>query len=375
MLQYQREYNDIEDKCEKFLYEGTKKITTKSQVTSFFGDDLGGKSNFGDLTIFRGVSEAKWKIISSCQRTFLYGKVFGDDMRGFIRREIDALEESIDGLLKKYYEALGVPITDFIYLSFLQHYGAATTLIDFTRDCKTALWMAASNVQYSTSYADGIGNYFSLYWIDKEGQDKIPKILKKYKDGYVNMLSSYSIHKEVGIDAEYKFEKIVEDKDLLLKEILKFIKWDNGLDDSCLSKIKLGFIDTSNKSKYDKRLLEQFKEELQSAAKSLFENKSDSAYKKFKNISLYIFIETVRIANLNLVAQDGCFIHYLPDSYLKPLEENETMTGIIHCVDIHKSLAPFILEKLAKNEVRQESMFPDVEEMARDALKSAQSLE
>ncbi len=368
MLQYQREYNDLEGKCEKFLYEGIKQITTKSQVTSFFGDDLGGKSNFGDLTIFRGVSEAKWKIISSCQRAFLYGKVFGDDMGGFIRREIDALEESIDGLLKKYYEALGVPITDFIYLSFLQHYGAATTLIDFTRDCKTALWMAVHNVQYSPSYVNGIDNFFSIYWIDKESQKKIPNVLQKYENGYVNMLNR-------DVEIQHRFGDIVGGKDLLLKELLKFIKWDNGLDDSCLSKIKLGFIDTSNKSKYDKRLLEQFKEELQSAAKSLFKNKSDSAYKKFKNISLYIFIETVRIANLNLVAQDGCFIHYLPDSYLKPLEENETMTGMIHCVDIHKSLAPFILEKLAKNEVRQESMFPDVEEMARDALKSAQSLE
>ena len=373
------DYNTFEEKHLMFQYSDTKTITTESEFKSFFEEDLARNSNFGKLSIFRGVGEAKWKIISSCQRAFLSGKVPGENQELFIEKEIRHIEEVNDRLLPKYYHELGVPVTDFIYLSFLQHYGAATTLIDFSKNHKAALWMATNNIQYPIISENDIDNYFSIYWIDKEDYTKIPSILEKYQENYLRQAieitdSRYTDSSRNRYNLSSDLNNIIEDKKLVLNQALKFIKWDNGLEDSCLAKTKLGIIHTNNSSHHDRRhSLEQITDEMQKAARTLSKNMSHSAFKAFKNIASYLFNETVRIANLNLVAQEGCFIHYLPESYKTPLEEYNTMKGIIHCVDIHKSLAPFILNTLNQDGVNQKTMYPDTRDMAQYAFQNAQA--
>ncbi len=363
-----------------FKYSETKTITTESEFKSFFEEDLARKSNFGELSIFRGVGEAKWKIISSCQRAFLSGKVHGENQGLFIEKEIKHIEEANHRLLPKYYHELGVPVTDFIYLSFLQHYGAPTTFIDFSKSHKTALWMAANNIQYPIISERDIDQYFSIYWIDKEGQKKIPSVLEIYQENYLKHTveitdSPYSDSSKMRYSPSPDLDYIIDDKKLVLSQALKFIKWDNEREDSCLARIKLGIVHTNNMSHHDRRhSLEQITDEMLKTARGLSKNMSYSAFKAFKNIVYYLFNEVVRIANLNLVAQEGCFIHYLPVSYKTPLEEDSTMNGIIHCVDIHKSLAPFILNTLNQNGINQNIMYPNTKDMAQSAFQSAQSL-
>ena len=378
------DYNTFEEKHLMFQYSDTKTITTETEYKSFFDDDLARKGNFGKSPIFRGVGEAKWKIISSCQRAFLSGKVFKSTQSQFIDREITYLKEVLNGLLPKYYDELGVPVTDFIYLSFLQHYGAPTTFIDFSKSHKTALWMAANNIQYPIISERDIDQYFSIYWIDKEGQKKIPSVLENYQENYLKHTieitdSPYSDSNKMRYSPSPDLDYIIDDKKLVLSQALKFIKWDNERKDSCLARIKLGIVHTNNMSHHDRRhSLEQITDEIQKAARRLSNYMSKSAFKAFNNIVSYLFKETVRIANLNLVAQEGCFIHYLPESYKTPLEEDNTMKGKIHCVDIHKSLAPFILKNLNKdnvNGVNYNAMFPDTEKMAQQAFQCAQSLQ
>lgn len=373
-------YNTLEEKHSVFKYQDTKTITTETEFKSFFEDDLARKSNFGKSPIFRGVGEAKWKIISSCQRAFLSGKVFDSTQSQFIDREITYLKEVLNGLLPKYYDELGIPVTDFIYLSFLQHYGAATTLIDFTRNHNTALWMATNNIQYPIISEKDIDQYFSIYWIDKDGQENLPSILNIYRNSYLRYITDIvEKHGEndtkdnIGLNSKYSHT--LEGKRFFSANAFEFLKWDNGGTGACLAKIGLGLIYTKNMSKHNRRYsLEQVEEEMQTTATKLSERFSKRAIDAFKNIVSYLFNEVVRIANLNLVAQEGCFIHYLPKSYKTPLEEDNTMKGIIHCVDIHKSLVPFILNTLNQDGVNQKTMYPDTRDMAQSAFQSAQSL-
>ncbi len=68
-------------------------------------------------------------------------------------------------------------------------------------------------------------------------------------------------------------------------------------------------------------------------------------------------------ANLNLVAQDGRFLFYSDGT--NPLEEN------ISCVDIHKSLAPYIKKILEEKGITKETIYPQEETIAKKALQRA----
>ncbi len=368
------DYNTLAEKHIAFQDLETSVITTESEFLSF----LQAKGSCsGESLIFRGVKEAKWKITSSCQRAFLSGKVYGQNQVSFIAREIDNIKGAIGGLLPRYYDELGIPVTDFIYLSFLQHYGAPTTLIDFTQDLKTALWMAVSDIQYPAISQNDIDNYFSVYWIDSAGLAEIPIILDIYRSGYlqycVKAADDYADDNRMKFTINPELDNILESKHSVIEHALNFLKWKND-SPSCLAKTELGFIYTSNVSRHDKRhSLDQIKDEIQKVTYTLANRMSESALKAFKNIVNYLFNEVVKIVNLNLVAQRGCFIHYLPASCGTPLEEDKKMNGIIHCVDIHKSLKPFILKELGKDGICKSSMFPDTEKMAQYAFHNSQS--
>ena len=239
--------------------------------------------------------------------------------------------------------------------------------------------MAANNIQYPVTSENDIDNYFSIYWIDKKGQAIIPSILEKYQKSYLSHIfietKDHTANRpRVSYTLNSELLDVIKTKKLVLEDALKFISWNNGEQDSNLANIGLGIIYTSNVSQYDRRYsLVQIEDEMFDKVKILSKNLSESAVKVFKNIVFYLFNEVVRIANLNLVAQDGCFIHYLPKSYETPLEEYETMKGIIHCVDIHKSLAPCVLKVLAQYGINRSTMYPDTIDMAKSAFLNAQA--
>ena len=66
-------------------------------------------------------------------------------------------------------------------------------------------------------------------------------------------------------------------------------------------------------------------------------------------------------ANLNLVAQDGRFVFY--SDGIKPLED------YLSCVDIHKSLAPYIKKTLEEKGITKETIYPQEETIAKMALQ------
>lgn len=373
------QYDNLEAKRSKFKYSEQARITSESDFNDFFYTHNGRVREFVKSSIFRGVGEAKWKIFSSCQRAFLSGKVYGDNQSLFIEREVSCLENSV---LPDYYKKLGIQETVFLYLSFLQHYGAPTTLIDFTSNYKTALWMAVNSIQYQfvAGNCDDISHYFSIYWIEKKDRKTITSILNAYKEDCLSRLLGESDDKNCpsknGQNGEIRNELLM-DKNAMLKNVIESLKWNNDGNNASLAKTKLGIIYSNNNiGRFDKRYsIRQITKEMRDAAESLSKKTtSASAIKAFKNIVSYLFNDAIKIANLNLVAQDSCFIHYMPDDYKTPLEEYRGLTDKIHCVDIHKSLAPFILKELEKENITQGALFPDSYILAQDAFRNAQAV-
>ena len=96
--------------------------------------------------LFRGVSNDTYKIEASAYRR-LPAEERGDPVK--LLKITEELLESARSLGHDRNE--GQPRSDLELLAHLQHFGAATCLIDFTRDVMVALWMAC---QQSTKEKD-----------------------------------------------------------------------------------------------------------------------------------------------------------------------------------------------------------------------------
>lgn len=143
-------------------------INTKEQVQELF---IGNMKDYiaqekSHRFIYRGVTNARYKIYSSAQRNFAEKELsnittFDDLIAGTINQALNYQ----DGLLRKYLQGFNIPY-DIPVLSFLQHYGAPTPLIDWTYNSEIAVFFTTDGQKHNASNVD-IDNYFSIYCIDK----------------------------------------------------------------------------------------------------------------------------------------------------------------------------------------------------------------
>ncbi|NUQ15891.1 MAG: FRG domain-containing protein [Flavobacteriales bacterium] len=181
-------YNNLADKGNNF---DRYTIDTQAQL-----DDIVKHWTTSDNTknfIFRGVTEAKYKLYNSAQRSWKtyelanLGKTFQD----FIQTEVDKAKAFQNNLLTKFYNAFGHTAYDLSILSFLQHYGAPTPLLDWTYNFDNALFFGIDGLKHNPS--SDIDNYFSIYAIDlrwhefisitthlENSLDQIDRILREY---------------------------------------------------------------------------------------------------------------------------------------------------------------------------------------------------
>ena len=106
-------------------------------------------------------------------------------------------------------------------------------------------------------------------------------------------------------------------------------------------------------SEYDIRGIFSFSEMCQNAKSVVFQSEQINVNSQKK----------CSFANLNLVAQDGRFVFY--SNGIDPLEKD------ISCIDIHKSIAPYIKKELEKKGIIKESIYPQEEKIAQLALQMA----
>ena len=278
--------------------------------------------------LYRGVHEAKYKIYTSAQREWItneYSKQ-GITYTQFIHSIISNIRKNT--ILSKYYKSLKINENDLLYISLLQHYGAPTPLLDFTHGLNIALYFALDGMKNASSNND-IDNYFSLYIIDRNkcgnelvdivsflnhGLENGTAMLKDFKNQYPNTPLDYS----------------------LLKEVDKYTKWikQDGSNDG-LCKMNCGFLDNPLNT---------------------------------NTITMYETKEILYWSNINLIAQQGCFIFYTQEN--TPLEcyfgnENKYLPKL-RCINVHKSLSEYIKNKYL-NSMSRLDIYPDINLMCKEA--------
>ncbi len=92
----------------------------------------------GQFLLFRGLADADWKVESSAHRRIKASeeKQLPVTFQNYIKRLLD--NAGLQGFRYQH----GRKLSDLELLAELQHYGAATCLIDFTENALVALWFA-----------------------------------------------------------------------------------------------------------------------------------------------------------------------------------------------------------------------------------------
>lgn len=309
------EYKDLKEK-KKAFGDNYQRIDTVDDLLSVIDEYKISKGK----NVFRGVCEAKYKNFSSLQRKYLTGDftTSGIDMQSLLHKQINSLRRKNGGLLSKYYKSLGIEMNDMLYLSIAQHYGGFTPLLDFSEDYKTSLYFMANEAKFSPCGNEDIENYMSLYVLQYQNYT-IQDYISEVQDKVIQSLENIS--------------KTNDDKKVVLPKA---------------------------KIVYEIFRIENF---LSSEKPIFIPNK----YQKIKISSPVIngaLEENFSVSNLNIVAQEGCFVYYFNQNKpTKPLEDGLT------CYDIHKSLAAYIMHVIT-NKI-ESKIYPNEYEIVQDSCKRA----
>lgn len=169
-----RTWNSLEEKKHHFQHVT---INTKDQLDEWFS------RSFSEKVYFRGVNEAKFYLYSSGQRQWMINELVHtqNNYENFINQIIKETKTCHNNFISQivgqhHYQ------NDFAILSFIQHFGGPTPLLDFTRQKEIALFFATDNMQRSPS--EDINNYISIYAVMEGQQDlcSLSQIIRGFRE-------------------------------------------------------------------------------------------------------------------------------------------------------------------------------------------------
>jgi FRG domain len=178
-------YKNLEEKKDFFQNEEFYIIDTKTDLDKwfkFYSSDF--KKEHPVDFIFRGVTEAKYKLFTSAQRFWITDNMeqwrVGYTYKKFIEELINKAKQS--PLLKKIFSLYRYTIDerDFPILSLLQHYGAPSPVLDWTYNINCAVYFATDGVQRKLNANKSIDNYISVYSIHKKKFTKRQELISLF---------------------------------------------------------------------------------------------------------------------------------------------------------------------------------------------------
>ena len=291
-----------------------------------------------DGSIFRGMSESKYKNYTSAQRHNIMADYEDLPFQTQTMLELDELRKSNDKLLERHCKNLRMPCTDLYLLSFAQHYGGIAPMLDFTEDFNTALFFMTDGASFPSGGSgdescNDISNYCSFYYIKNSEISRTSEFLHAWDKS----------HEEKGEDVEVP--QVINIQGVIDYLISKGVIKNNSDLDSILSyKVLCNFVICPAFSQNERMI------------PLLIENNPISIDENGKTSSFFL-----TITNLNIESQHGCFL--LHTHYDYPLEKE------LSCVDIHKSIIPFIEQTiLAPKGINKKSIYPSEESIVKDSF-------
>lgn len=278
---------------------------------------------------FRGVKEAKYKNFTSAQRLYFTQDYHNEGPLELVQTQLEEIRKVHNGILPAYCKSMNIPCSDLFLMSCSQHHkNGISPLLDFSSDMNTALYFMCNGAKSPDNGAgldnrsDNINNYMSLYTIHLKKQISLQGIC----DALVSDLK--------------------QDAAKILQEKLKKTKYQKEV-----ANIIQGYLAEI----FTYQNLHNALAQPEHYFPILIENKPLRV-----KIGEYETEAKFTISNLNIVAQHGCFLYH--DKGISPLEKG------LSCVDIHKFLIPYIVNKYLKPKHIEESLlFPTEDNLVNEA--------
>lgn len=206
-------YSSLDEKRNFFIDDDYFIINSKQQLDDFIEarKDLFTPPPEELNIVYRGVNEAKYKNYSSAQR------VWNTKDISYFNSYMDMIESITikslkirDNLLSNLYKGLKVSNRELAALSFLQHYGAPTPLLDWTHDIRAGLFFGTYKSSFSESANNEIDRYFSLYEINLNDNLDLLSLSKIFEINFESLLPrrrvfSFNHIKEIGLKKWFQF--------------------------------------------------------------------------------------------------------------------------------------------------------------------------
>jgi hypothetical protein len=325
-IEYLSQYDTLLQKSEFFTQTN---IETKSDFDEVFEKFTDSKN-----ILFRGLNDAKYRLYSSLQREWITSKLYEkyDTYQAFLEALVNNARLQQGQVLTKYLNKIGIDSeNDLAVLSFLQHYGCPTPLLDWTYSFSNALFFATQGIKKPEGKWE-IENYFCVYYLEEEFFEK------------ASMQQLFDIG-------------LTKQKDKLKNELNEYLKSSGVLE---------GYIDSAIKPEHLEKIFYHLHGKQLMTYITKIERLIETPMLYFSDDKTDNLLKYNLNTNLNIVNQDGVFTWN--SSPTKPIENIALEGGnsnehkkilFSKCININKELKPYVKNRIKKLGITKRYIYPD----------------